>query len=72
MGMSRRDYQMVAEALKVVGEEILTLDPLAARATGHTWWRMVDELSRRFSEDNPRFEEIWFRAAAMPTQEARS
>ena len=68
MGMTRKDYKMVAAALRVVGieeqEVWSTDDPSAA------WWRTLNELSSRFAEDNPRFNEAIFREAAIPTQEA--
>ena len=67
MGMTRKDYKMVAAALKVVGIEEQrvwsTDDP------GAGWWRTLNELSSRLAEDNPRFNEAIFRAAAIPTQE---
>ena len=64
MGMTLKDYKMVAAALRVVGIEEQrvwnTDDPGAA------WWRTLNELSSRFAEDNPRFNEAIFRAAAIP------
>ena len=68
MGMTPKDYKMVAAALRVVGIEEQrvwsTDDP------GEAWWRMLIELSSRFTEDNPRFNEAIFQHYAMPTQEA--
>jgi hypothetical protein len=62
--MRKKDYQLIAEALKVVGET--DMDVWSSDEPGATWWVTVNELITRFKADNPRFNEAIFRHYATP------
>ena len=62
--MRKKDYQLIAEALKVVGET--DMDVWSSDEPGAIWWATVNELITRFKADNPRFNGASFRAAAVP------
>ena len=67
--MTKKDYQLIAEALKVVGieeQEGWAVDGIPADDPGACWWKILNELGARFKADNPRFNETTFRAAADP------
>jgi hypothetical protein len=67
-GMTKKDYQLIAEALKVVGIEeaaVYHMDGIEDDP-GAWFWKLLSELITRFKADNSRFNETIFRAAAEP------
>jgi len=67
--MRKKDYQLIAEALRVVGieeQEVWAVDGIPADDPGACWYKILNELGARFKADNPRFNEAIFRHYATP------
>jgi hypothetical protein len=61
-----KDYQLIAEALKVAAE--IDMDFQGGTEPAIVWHVTVNELIVRLKADNPQFNEATFRAAVEPEE----
>jgi len=69
--MTKKDYQLIAEALKVAAERDVELrrgvmDFQGGAEPAIVWYLTVNELIVRLKADNPKFNDTIFRAAVEP------
>ena len=65
--MRKKDYKLIAEALRLAGEdEMEVYKGYGTTEPGATWWHALNGLITRFKANDPRFNETSFRAAAVP------
>jgi len=65
--MRKKDYKLIAEALRLAGEdEMEVYKGYGTTEPGATWWHVLNGLITRFKANDLRFNEASFRAAAIP------
>jgi hypothetical protein len=65
--MRKKDYKLIAEALRMAGEdEMEVYKGYGTTEPGATWWHVLNGLITRFKANDLRFNEASFRAAAVP------